>query len=77
MNHLDIIKDMEDIPLYPALSLIIKGHNTFFDEKLKGTEVSAAELPYLVRIYGQDHHFSKNTFNFKKLPEKYLLKKIK
>lgn len=51
MNHLDIIKDMEDIPLYPALSLIIKGHNTFFDEKLKGTEVSAAELPYLVRIY--------------------------
>ena len=51
MNHLEIIKDMGDIPLYPALSLIIKGHNTFFDEKLEGTGVSAAELPYLVRIY--------------------------
>lgn len=25
-------------------------------------------------IEGQDHHFSKNTFDFKKLPEKFLLK---
>ena len=51
MNHLEIIEDMMDVPIYPALSLIIKGHNTFFDEKLKGTGVSAAELPYIVRIY--------------------------
>ena len=50
MNHLEIIEDMMDVPIYPALSLIIKGHNTFFDEKLKGTGVSAAELPYIVRI---------------------------
>ena len=51
MNHLEIIEDMGDIPLYPALSLIIKGHNTFFDVKLEGSGVSAAELPYLLRIY--------------------------
>lgn len=51
MKHLEIIENMETIPIYPALSLITKGHNTFFDEKLKGTGVSAAELPYLIRIY--------------------------
>ena len=50
MNHLEIIEDMGDVPIYPALSLIIKGHNIFFDEKLEGTGVSAAELPYIVRI---------------------------
>ena len=55
MNHLEIIEDMMDIPIYPALSLIIKGHNTFFDEKLKGTGVSAAELPYIVRIYADNN----------------------
>ena len=51
MKHLEIIENMETIPIYPALSLITKGHNTFFDEKLKETGVSAAELPYLIRIY--------------------------
>lgn len=55
MNHLEIIEDMMDVPIYPALSLIIKGHNTFFDEKLKGTGVSAAELPYIVRIYADNN----------------------
>lgn len=55
MNHLEIIEDMMDVPIYPALSLIIKGHNTFFDEKLKGTVVSAAELPYIVRIYADNN----------------------
>ena len=55
MNHLEIIEDMGDVPIYPALSLIIKGHNTFFDEKLKGTGVSAAELPYIVRIYADNN----------------------
>ena len=55
MNHLEIIEDMVDVPIYPALSLIIKGHNTFFDEKLKGTGVSAAELPYIVRIYADNN----------------------
>lgn len=55
MNHLEIIEDMMDIPIYPAMSLIIKGHNTFFDEKLKGTGVSAAELPYIVRIYADNN----------------------
>lgn len=34
------------------------------------------KIKYFI-IDGQDHHFSKNTFDFKKLPEKYLLKKIK
>ncbi|MBQ2635981.1 MAG: winged helix DNA-binding protein [Methanobrevibacter sp.] len=51
MKHLEIIENVENIPIYPALSLITKGHNIFFDEKLKGTCVSAAELPYLIRIY--------------------------
>ena len=51
MNHKEIIENMEDIPIYPAMSLIAKGHNKFFDEKLEGTGVSAAELPYLIRIY--------------------------
>ena len=55
MNHLEIIEDMADIPIYPALSLIIKGHNTFFDERLKGTGVSAAELPYILRIYADNN----------------------
>ena len=55
MNHLEIIEDMVDVPIYPAMSLIIKGHNTFFDEKLKGTGVSAAELPYIVRIYADNN----------------------
>ena len=55
MNHLEIIEDMMDVPIYPALSLIIKGHNTFFDEKLKGTGVSAAELPYIIRIYADNN----------------------
>lgn len=51
MNHLEIIENVGDIPIYPAFSLIIKGHTNFFDERLKGTGVSAAELPYLLRIY--------------------------
>ena len=55
MNHLEIIEDMMDVPIYPAMSLIVKGHNTFFDEKLKGTGVSAAELPYIVRIYADNN----------------------
>ena len=55
MNHLEIIEDMGDIPLYPALSLIIKGHNTFFEEKLEGSSVSAAELPYTLRIYADNN----------------------
>ena len=55
MNHLEIIGDMMDVPIYPAMSLIVKGHNTFFDEKLKGTGVSAAELPYIVRIYADNN----------------------
>ena len=55
MNHLEIIEDMMDVPIYPAMSLIVKGHNNFFDEKLKGTGVSAAELPYIVRIYADNN----------------------
>ena len=55
MNHLEIMEDMGDVPIYPAMSLILKGHNTFFDEKLKGTGVSAAELPYIVRIYADNN----------------------
>ena len=51
MNHKEIIENMEDIPIYPAMSLIAKGHNKFFDEKLEGPGVSAAELPYIIRIY--------------------------
>ena len=58
MNHLEIIEDMGDVPIYPALSLIIKGHNIFFDEKLKGTGVSAAELPYIVRIYADNNNLT-------------------
>ncbi|MBQ2652420.1 MAG: MarR family transcriptional regulator [Methanobrevibacter sp.] len=55
MNHKEIIENMEDIPIYPAMSLIAKGHNKFFDEKLEGTGVSAAELPYIIRIYAESN----------------------
>lgn len=58
MNHLEILENSKNIPLYPAMSLIIKRHNSFFDEKLKGTEVSAAELPYLVRIYNDNNNIT-------------------
>ena len=58
MNHLEIMEDMGDVPIYPAMSLILKGHNTFFDEKLKGTGVSAAELPYIVRIYADNNNLT-------------------
>ena len=55
MNHLEIIEDIPDLPIYPAMSLIGKGHNKFFDEKLEGTGVSAAELPYIIRIYAESN----------------------
>ena len=55
MNHLEIIEDIPDLPIYPAMSLIAKGHNKFFDEKLEGTGVSAAELPYIIRIYAESN----------------------
>lgn len=58
MNHLEILENSKNIPLYPAMSLIIKRHNSFFDEKLKGTGVSAAELPYLVRIYNDNNNIT-------------------
>ena len=58
MNHLEIMEDMGDVPIYPAMSLILKGHNTFFDEKLKGTRLSAAELPYIVRIYADNNNLT-------------------
>lgn len=58
MNHLEILENSKNIPLYPAMSLIIKRHNSFFDEKLKGTGVSAAELQYLVRIYNDNNNIT-------------------
>ncbi len=51
MNRLEIIENAAEIPIYPACSLILKGHAKFFEERLNGTGVSAAELPYLLRIY--------------------------
>ena len=55
MRHKEIIKDIPNLPIYPAMSLIAKGHNKFFDEKLEGTGVSAAELPYIIRIYAESN----------------------
>jgi hypothetical protein len=43
-------KIVDDIPLYPALTLILKGHNRFFEEKLEGTNVIPSELQYLIRL---------------------------
>lgn len=50
MNILEIIKNVYEIPLYPALTLILKGHTRFFEEKLNGTNVTPSELPYILRL---------------------------
>lgn len=51
MDTLNKIKKMDIIPLYPALNLILKGHTSFFEKKLEGTNVSPAEIHYILRIY--------------------------
>lgn len=50
MNIQEIIEQVDEIPMYPALTLILKGHTRFFEEKLKGTNVTPSELPYIIRL---------------------------
>lgn len=51
MDTLNKVEKIDIIPLYPALNLILKGHTNFFEKKLKGTNVTPAEIHYILRIY--------------------------
>ena len=54
MDMLKRIENEESIPLFIALSLILKGHTRFFEKKLEGTDVTPSELPYILKIYADD-----------------------
>ncbi len=51
MDTINKVEKTDIIPLYPALNLILKGHTSFFEKKLEGTNVTPAEIHYILRIY--------------------------
>ena len=52
------VEKMNFIPLFPALTLILKGHTKFFEKKLEGTNVTPSELPYILKVCGDNGNIS-------------------
>ncbi|MBQ6629914.1 MAG: MarR family transcriptional regulator [Methanobrevibacter sp.] len=52
------VEKIDFIPLFPALTLILKGHTKFFEKKLEGTNVNPSELPYILKVCGDNGNIS-------------------
>ena len=58
MDMMNRVEKMNFIPLFPALTLILKGHTKFFEKKLEGTNVTPSELPYILKVCGDNGNIS-------------------
>lgn len=58
MDMINRVEKIDFIPLFPALTLILKGHTKFFEKKLEGTNVTPSELPYILRVCGDNGNIS-------------------
>lgn len=58
MDMINRVEKIDFIPLFPALTLILKGHTKFFEKKLEGTNVTPSELPYILKVCGDNGNIS-------------------
>lgn len=58
MDMINRVEKIDFIPLFPALTLILKGHTKFFEKKLEGTNVNPSELPYILKVCGDNGNIS-------------------